>query len=230
MSGIRRGGSRQTVLRLSMRVWDLPIRLYHWALVLLLVAGFVSRQRGDLPLHILCGYGVLALLLFRLAWGFVGSDTARFGRFLTRPAAVVRHLARLGRAEPDDQIGHNPACGWMVLVLLGLLGVQVGTGLFAHLDGGAAGPLAHLVSPGASDHILQWHVLAFYALAAAVALHLAAILAYAVLKKQNLVRPMITGRKRLLGNTRQPRMASSFLALGLAVLAGCLVWVLATRF
>jgi cytochrome b len=229
MSGIRRGGSRQTVLRLSMRVWDLPTRLFHWALVLLVVTSYVTRQLGNMPLHFLSGYTVLTLLLFRLAWGFVGSDTSRFSRFLRSPAAAIRHLAQFGRQEPDDEIGHNAAGGWMVLVLLGLLALQVGTGLFSHHRTDSYGPLAHLVSPATSDLLSDLHSVAFYVLLAAIILHLAAILAYALVKRQNLVRPMITGRKRLLGNTQQPRMASPLLALGLVALAACLVWVLVTR-
>jgi cytochrome b len=229
MSGIRRGGSRQTVLRLSMRVWDLPTRLFHWALVLLLATSYVSVQLGNMPLHFLSGCTVLALLLFRLAWGFVGSDTSRFSRFLKSPAAAFRYLAHFGQREADDEIGHNAAGGWMVLVLLGLLGVQVGTGLFSHHRTDSYAPLAHLVSPAVSDRLSWLHTRAFYVLLAAIVLHLAAILAYALVKRQNLVRPMVTGRKRLPGNTRQPRMASPILALGLATLAACIVWVLVTR-
>jgi cytochrome b len=230
MSGVRRAGSRQTVLRLSMRVWDLPTRLFHWAIVLLVAVSYVSVRLGNMRLHFLSGLSVLTLLLFRIAWGFVGSDTSRFNRFLKSPAAAFRILARIGQREPDDEIGHNAAGGWMVLVLLGLLGLQVGTGLFSHLRTDAYGPLAHLVSPAASDQVSWLHAWSFYVLLAAIVVHLAALLCYALLKGQNLLRPMITGRKRLLGNTRQPRMASPFLALGLLVLAGCLVWVLATRF
>jgi cytochrome b len=212
-----------------MRVWDLPTRLFHWAIVLLVVASYISVQLGNMRLHFLSGYAVLTLLLFRLAWGFAGSDTSRFSRFLKSPATAFRHLAQFSRQEPDDEIGHNAAGGWMVLILLGLLGLQVGTGLFSHHRTDSYAPLAHLVSPAASDQISWLHSWGFYVLLAAIILHLAAILAYALVKRQNLVRPMITGRKRLLGNTRQPRMASPFLALGLVVLAGCLVWVLVTR-
>jgi cytochrome b len=229
MSGIRRGGSRQTVLRLSMRVWDLPTRLFHWAIVALVATSYVTTQLDDIQLHLLSGYTILALLLFRLAWGFVGSDTSRFGRFVKSPVAAFRHLAAFPKREPDDEIGHNAAGGWMVLVMLLLLAVQVGTGLFSNDDVVTQGPLAQFVSKAVSDRITGYHALNFNILLGAIGLHVVAIAAYAAVKRQNLLRPMITGRKRLPGSTRQPRMASPVLAAALVALAACLVWVLATR-
>ncbi len=229
MSGIRRGRSRQSVLRLSMRVWDLPTRLFHWAIVLLIATSYVTIRLGEMRYHLLSGYAILTLLLFRLAWGFVGSDTSRFGRFLKSPMAGFRHLADFRKREPDDEIGHNAAGGWMVLVMLALLAAQVGTGLFSNDDFVTQGPLAHFVDKAVSDRISGWHGLNFKLLLGAITLHVLAIAAYALIKRHNLVRPMITGRKRLPGNTRQPRMASSLLAAALVVLAACLVWVLATR-
>jgi cytochrome b len=229
MSGIRRGGSRQTVLRLSMRVWDLPTRLFHWAIVLLVATSYVTIQLDEIRWHLLSGYAMFALLLFRLAWGFVGSDTSRFGRFLKSPVAGFRHLARFRAREPDNEIGHNAAGGWMVLVMLALLAIQVGTGLFSNDDTFTQGPLAHFVSKATSDRISGLHSLNFNILLGAMGLHVVAIAAYALIKRQNLLRPMITGRKRLPGNTRQPRMVSSLLAAALVVLAACVVWVVVTR-
>ena len=229
MSGIRRGGMRQSVLRLSMRVWDLPTRLFHWAIVILVATSYLTYRFDQIGYHLLSGYTMLTLLLFRLVWGFVGSDTSRFGRFLKSPVAAFRHLAEFRKRTPDDEIGHNAAGGWMVLVMLALLAVQVATGLFSNDDVMTQGPLAHLVSRETSDRITGWHALNFNLLLGAIGLHVLAILAYGLIKRHNLLRPMITGRKRLPGHTRQPRMASSLLALALLVLAACLVWVLATR-
>ena len=229
MSGIRRGAPRQSVLRLSMRVWDLPTRLFHWAIVLLVATSYLTYRFDQMRYHVLSGYAVLALLLFRLVWGFIGSDTSRFARFLKSPVAAFRHLAEFRKRVPDDEIGHNAAGGWMVLVMLALLAAQVGTGLFSNDDVVTEGPLAHFVSKDSSDQITGWHALNFNLLLGAIGLHVLAIIAYALIKRHNLLRPMITGRKRLPGHTRQPRMASSLLALALVVLAACLVWVLATR-
>lgn len=229
MSGVRRRRARQTVLRLSMRVWDLPTRLFHWAIVLLVAGSYASIQFDRLDLHFLSGYALLALLLFRLAWGFVGSETSRFSQFLRSPLAGFRHLATFGRQEPDDQVGHNAAGGWMVLILLGDLAVQVGTGLFSNDDVTSEGPLAHYVSKAVGDQLTAIHAANFNVILGLIALHVVAIIAYAVVKKHDLVRPMITGRKRLPGATRQPRMVSPALAAALLALAGCLVWVMVTR-
>ena len=117
----------------------------------------------------------------------------------------------------------------MVLVLLGNIAVQLGTGLFSNDDGGTEGPLAHFVSKDTSDQLTNYHAYNVNILLGLIALHVVAIIAYAAVKRHNLLRPMITGRKRLPGATRQPRMASPLLALLLLVLAGCLVWILATR-
>ena len=228
--GLRRGG-RQTVLRLSMRVWDLPTRLFHWVITLLVAASYFSAKFDRMDLHFLFGYAMLTLLLFRLAWGFVGSDTSRFGSFIKSPIAGLRHLAqfRPSRDDPDDGIGHNAAGGWMVLIMLALLAVQAVTGLFANDGATVDGPLKHVVPGATSDWLSGVHSLNFNIILAAITLHVLAVLAYAVAKRHNLLRPMITGKKRLPGNTRQPRMASSFVALALVALAGCAVWVLVTR-
>ncbi len=217
------------MLRLSMRVWDAPTRLFHWAVVLLIATSYLSIRFDRIDLHLLSGYTMLALLLFRLAWGFVGSETSRFSQFLRSPVEAVRHLAQFTRREDDDQVGHNAAGGWMVLVLLGDIALQVGLGLFSNDDVVTQGPLAHFVSKDASDRITALHALNFTVLLCLMGLHVVAIAAYAAVKRHNLLRPMITGRKRLPGATRQPRMASPLLALLLVVLSGCLVWVMATR-
>ena len=212
-----------------MKVWDAPTRLFHWAVVVLVAVSYFSARFGPINLHFLSGYTLLTLLLFRLAWGFVGSETSRFRQFLRSPAAAWRHLAHFRGREPDNEIGHNAAGGWMVLVLLGLLLVQVVSGLFSYGDIDAEGPLQHLVSERVGSRIADFHAFNFNLILAAIGLHVLAIAAYAVVKRHNLLRPMITGRKRLPGATRPPRLASPVVALLLLALAGCLVWVLVTR-
>lgn len=231
MSGVRSGRVRrgQSTLRLSMRVWDLPTRLFHWVVTLLVAASYFSAKYDRMDLHFLFGYAMLTLLLFRLVWGFVGSDTSRFGRFVKSPVAGLRHLAQFRGREPDNEIGHNAAGGWMVLALLAVLGVQAITGLFANDGATVDGPLKHLVSGPTSNWLSSAHSLNFNIILGAIGLHVVAIAAYAAFKRHDLVRAMITGKKRLPGNTRPPRMASSLLALMLVVLAGCAVWVLVTR-
>ncbi len=201
-------------MRLSMRVWDAPVRLFHWLLVVLILLSYVTAQLGWMQTHFLSGYTILSLLLFRLVWGFVGSDTARFGRFVVNPALGLKHLREFAKKEPDDQIGHNAAGGWMVVLMLGLLVLQATTGLFSsgEDDPSVAGPLAHLIGK-ASDVVSAVHSINFNLILALVVLHVAAIIAYAAVKRHDLVRPMLTGKKRLPAATRPPRMASPVLAL-----------------
>ncbi len=216
-------------LQLPMRVWDLPIRLFHWIIVVLIAVSYLSVRNDYMRVHLISGYTVLALLLFRVVWGVIGSDTARFGRFLGSPLAALRHLRDFPQRTPDTQVGHNEAGGWMVLVLLASLAVQVGTGLFSNDDGNTEGPLMKYVSKAQSDWLSGLHATSFTVLLWLIGLHVVAVLAYAVLKRHNLVRPMITGKKRLPAATPQPRMAPTALAAGLVVVAGLAVWLLATR-
>jgi cytochrome b len=206
-------------IRLSMRVWDAPVRLFHWAIVILVAVSWTTGTYGYMDLHYLSGETILALLLFRLVWGFVGSDTARFARFLRSPIAGLAHLARIGRREPDSEIGHNAAGGWMVLLMLLLLLFQVGTGLFSAVqDDGAYGPLSSRIADAQSEQIAHIHMAAVNVLLAVIGLHVLAIIIYALLKRQNLLMPMLTGRKRLPATTRPPRMANPLLALLILVI------------
>lgn len=203
------------------KVWDGPTRLFHWSLVALIIGAWVTAENGWIDWHFRCGYAILALLLFRLAWGIVGSDTARFSRFVKSPVAALAHLTHLTKREPDTEIGHNAAGGLMVLGLLALLLLQVGLGLFSTDGIFTDGPLSHLVGPDLSEKITGWHVFNFNVILAAIALHILAILTYAVLKRHDLVRPMVTGMKKLPANLAAPRLAPLWLAMVLfAVAAG----------
>jgi cytochrome b len=207
-------------LYLPMRIWDLPTRLFHWVLVVLIFTSWLSAWRGWMRSHVICGLTILALLLFRLIWGFIGSDTARFSHFLKSPLEAVRHLIHLARREPDHETGHNAAGGWMVILMLALLCVQVGTGLCANDDVLTEGPLARIVGKERSDWLTHIHYLNFTLIEIVIALHVLAIIAYRVLKGHNLLRPMITGKKRLPGATRAPRMMHPILALVALVVSG----------
>lgn len=202
-----------------LRVWDLPTRLFHWGIVLLLAASWASVELGWIELHLLSGFAMLALLLFRLAWGLVGSETARFGSFVVSPLRGLRHLAKFGRPEPDTQVGHNAAGGWMVLLLLLLLAAQVATGLCANDDVMTQGPLAGWVGKAASDQLTDLHSLLFNLILAAIALHVLAVAAYVRLKRHDLLRPMLTGWKRLPRGQRPPRMASPITAVAVLAVA-----------
>jgi cytochrome b len=198
-------------------VWDLPTRLFHWFTVVLVAAAYVTQRLNWMESHARVGTALLALLLFRLTWGVLGTDTARFARFLTSPRAALRHLAHVFRREPDTQLGHNPAGGWMVLLLLALLLGEVLSGILTNNDVADEGPLTEMMPAPLANAITDMHTLLWDALLVAVALHLAAIALYAVTKGHNLLRPMLTGRKLLPAHVTPPRVASAVLAL--AVLA-----------
>ena len=222
--------SQSAGLFLPMRVWDLPTRLFHWALVLLVLGSYLTMRFDKMAWHMLCGEAVATLLLWRLLWGLVGSETARFRHFLASPLAALRHLRHFHRKEPDTQIGHNAAGGWMVLVMLAVLLAQVGTGLFGRNDDDVVeGPLSKLIDAGLSGKLLDLHFLTFKFVEAVVVLHILAVIAYAAVKGHNLVRPMVSGKKRLPAATPAPQMTSPILAGRLLVVAALAIWALVTR-
>lgn len=183
----------------SVTVWDLPVRLFHWALVGLLGFSWWSGEEGGMALerHLWAGYAVLALVLFRCVWGCVGSATARFTHFVRGPRTVLASLPELASARPLHVAGHNPLGGWMVLALLLVLLVQTATGLFANDDLFNEGPLYAHVGKALSDTLTGLHHLNFKLLLALVALHVAAIAWHRVRKGEKLVSAMVHGRKAL---------------------------------
>ncbi|HEX6734994.1 MAG TPA: cytochrome b/b6 domain-containing protein [Azonexus sp.] len=175
-----------------LRLWDLPTRLFHWLLVAAVIAAIVSGQLGGnlIVWHGRIGLALVGLLVFRLLWGLCGSTYARFAHFFPSPARVRAYLRGEWR-EP----GHNPLGAVAVFALLGVLGFQVLSGLFANDDIAFTGPLYELVGKELSDRLSGLHHRAATLLYVLLALHLAAIAFYGHVKKNNLVRPMITGWK-----------------------------------
>lgn len=176
----------------KIRLWDLPTRLFHWLLVLCVLAAVVSGQLGGnlIDWHGRIGLLIVGLLAFRLVWGFLGSTYARFRQFVPTPARIKAYLRGEWRGE-----GHNPLGALAVLGLLGLLVAQVLSGLFSNDDIAFVGPLFDLVSKNLSNRLTGIHHLLSNLLIALVVLHVAAIAFYARVKKQSLVKPMITGWK-----------------------------------
>lgn len=212
------------VPQLLMRVWDAPTRLFHWTLVLLILFSYVSVKKEWVNAHFYSGYTILTLLLFRIVWGFIGSETARFRQFLRSPLAGLRHLASFGGPRaPDTEIGHNAAGGWIVLAFLGILLLQVTTGLLAGDKTGPLGPLAYHLSKPTGITVGNVHVFTFNVILALTTLHILAIVAYAVFKRHDLVRAMVTGKKRLPATVRQPRFASPALAAGILAVSAAAV-------
>lgn len=177
----------------KVRIWDVPVRLFHWLLVGLLGFSWWSGSQHLMDWHRLSGFTVLALLLFRLYWGVVGSPTARFGQFVRGPRAVLTAL----RAKDPNAPGHTPIGGWSVVAMLATLSAMVLAGLFAvDVDGLESGPLADYVSFDQGRIAAEIHHCIFNALLALVALHVLAIAFYLLHRRKNLIGPMITGRGR----------------------------------
>ena len=172
------------------KVWDLPTRLFHWLLVALIAAAFVTESLGVMEWHGRVGLAILGLLVFRIVWGFVGSTYARFCTFVKGPQSIKAYL----KGEWHG-LGHNPIGALSVLAILGTVGVQVASGLFANDDSSFYGPLAALVSESLSHGLTEVHEAMEPVLIALVIAHVAAIMFYAHVKKDNLVKPMITGWK-----------------------------------
>ncbi len=175
------------------RVWDLPTRLFHWALAICIVLGIVFVKIGGnaIQWHAYCGYTALALILFRLIWGFVGSWHARFANFIPSPSKLIAFL----RGQVDGGLGHNPLGALSVIALLLVVLIQALTGLFADDDIFFQGPLAKYVSNSTVALLTSIHRFNQYLIFALVGLHLAAISYYYFVKRQNLVGPMVTGDK-----------------------------------
>ncbi len=177
----------------GVRVWDLPLRLFHWALaVLVIVALFTGDAGGEwLYWHRLAGLGILWLLVFRLSWGLCGPTYARFAQFMPTPAKLTAYFRGQWQGE-----GHTPLGALSVFALLFLLLFQVSMGLFARDDTGFTGPLSVLVSLDQAEQITDWHRLSANIVFLLVLLHLSAITYYRLFCRQSLVLPMITGVKK----------------------------------
>ncbi len=172
------------------RVWDLPTRLFHWSLAILVVVAVVTGKAGGnlMDWHGRAGLAIVGLVAFRLAWGLLGSTYARFASFFPTPARLVAYLRGEWR-----QPGHNPLGALSVLALLALVAFQVGSGLVANDDIAFRGPLFELAGKALSDRLTGLHKGSTNLLLALIALHVAAIVWYARVRRQNLVRPMLTG-------------------------------------
>lgn len=215
------------------RVWDLPLRLFHWSLVILVAISIYTGENGgfnEMDYHMLSGYAILALVLFRVIWGFVGSEHARFSDFV-RPSAIVAYSRSLlsKDIQEDKRPGHNPLGALSVLAFLVVLLVQAGTGLFANDDIFLEGPLTHLVEDEMSDDLTTVHHFAAKVLYVLVFLHLAAILFYQFVRKESLLLAMITGRfKGRTGksNSANPLKETAMAVVTLAVCSGFVYYLI----
>jgi cytochrome b len=178
-------------------VWDLPVRIFHWTLLLAIVAAFVTNRLGAtyFQYHVWCGYTVIVLIVFRVVWGIVGTRHARFRNFVRGPATTWRYLVALLRGRERHYAGHNPLGALMVVALLGTLLIQALSGLFGNDEIFNVGPLYAYVSNEWSLRLTSLHRQLFYWIAGAIGVHVLAVFLHYAIKRENLVAAMITGRK-----------------------------------
>jgi cytochrome b len=209
------------------RVWDGPVRLFHWLIVAIVLAQWASAEWNLLSMdwHFRLGYLMLGLVLWRVLWGFFGSENARFAHFLRGPAAVARYAPSTLERKPDAMAGHNPLGGWSVVALLLVLFLQAGSGLFSSDDIFLFGPLAERVSADTMDAMSGLHETLTNVLLALIALHLAAIAWHLVWKRENLIAAMITGRRAFAVDPAL-RFTGWLRALALGAVSGGVVWAI----
>lgn len=208
----------------KIHVWDLPVRLFHWLLVITIALSYASIEIGGLltDWHARIGAFALGLIVFRIIWGFVGNQQARFIHFVPTPARLTQYFKGQWHG-----VGHSPLGGLAVLGLLGVTSLIIITRLFANDDVTLFGPLFSLVSQSESDWLTGVHAIAFNFLLAMIVLHLLAIAFYWLVKKNNLIKPMITGKKAISTvtahtETQQTKPARFIISIALTLLV---VWL-----
>jgi cytochrome b len=210
---------------LTIRLWDLPLRLFHWGVVVLIPLMWWSQKQGNLERHQMFGLMLLFLLIFRIVWGMIGSETSRFTSFVKGPFTIASYLT--GK-DKTPSVGHNPLGALSVVALIVVLLAQVGLGLFSQdTDGLFSGPLNHYIPADnidLGDKVHHWHKLGFNLILVLVGVHLAAIAFYSLVKKERLVPPMVTGRKAVEPGVPQPRMAPLWRVIPALLVAGVVTW------
>ena len=203
------------------KVWDLPLRLFHWLLLIAVAGALISVQLKAMDWHGRFGLAVLGLLTFRLVWGFIGSTHARFLSFVPRPSVLMDYLR--GRWSG---LGHNPLGALSVFAILGLLVWQSISGLFADDVIAYTGPLRSLVSGDTASWVTGWHSRMEWVIYGLIALHLGAIAFHEVIKRERLIKPMLTGFKRDPTGSLPAAAGGGWVAFAIAMaVAGLVVWI-----
>lgn len=212
--------------RARIAVWDRPVRIVHWLFAILIAASWWTAEEEMMEWHYRSGIALLGLVVFRIVWGLVGSSTARFSSFVRGPGGILAYL----RGRIASPIGHNPLGALSVLALLGAMSVQIGLGLFAaDEDGLESGPLAHLIDGELAEEIAGWHEWTFDILLAAIALHVAAIAFYLLVKRRDLVTPMFTGVVEAPAGAEAMRGAGAVRFVLAAAIAFAAMWAVSAQ-
>ena len=223
---ISAGGS----LPAKQRVWDLPLRLFHWSLSLLVAFSLYTGINGgfsEMDYHMISGYGILTLVIFRVIWGLIGSTHSRFRSFVNL-SELIPHTRRLLKRDQAKIAGHNPLGALSIIAMLLVLGTQATTGLFANDDIFLEGPLVHLVDDATSDRLTTVHHFCAKALYVLIGLHLAAIIFHEIYQRERLVLPMISGYKKgLPAPVDKPSFTREYVTASglLATCAGFVYWL-----
>ena len=185
--------------RVAIKVWDLPVRIFHWVLVLVFAFQAVTGWIGGylMQYHLYSGYALLVGVVFRIIWGFAGGTHARFMSFIAGPIATLRFARRLFSKQAVPQLGHNPLGGWSVILMLASLALQGATGLAANDGVITDGPFAKAVGIEVSNIISEVHRWNFWVLVVLSSLHILAVLFHWLVKDDNLMGPMFTGIKHV---------------------------------
>jgi len=209
----------------AVKIWDWPVRLTHWSFALLLPAMYVTADNSQWGWHMRLGHVLLALIIFRVLWGIIGTDTARFSSFVKGPGALLRYLC--GEFPHKEHKGHTPLGALAVLTLLGLTLTQVTMGLFAGDPyDGATGPLNSLVGVGTADLLTDTHEWFYWVVFGMVALHITAVGLYGAFQAQNLIGPMVDGKgEKALHVEDNSRVQWGRALAALAVSAGLAFWL-----
>ena len=209
----------------QVRIWDLPTRVFHWVLALSVVGLIITGNVGGNAMvwHFRIGLGVLALLLFRLVWGLVGGRWSRFSAFIYSPRSIIQYFK--GNGKPEHSVGHTPTGAGSVFALLIVLLAQVGSGLISDDEIASAGPLVRFVSGATSNIATNYHTnIGKWIILALVLLHVAAILFY-LWRKQNLIKPMLSGDKQLTLAVPATRDDAVTRVAALLIFGGCIAFV-----
>ena len=212
----------------KVRVWDVPVRVFHWLLLALIGFSWWSGDQGNewMEYHGWSGYAILTLVLFRIAWGFVGSEPARFAHFVRSPRVSYAYLRSVLQRQPKAYLGHNPLGGWMILSLLLVLLVQALTGLFGNDDDAYEAPLAHWLHHSTSSLITTLHAYNFDLLLGLIGVHVVAVLTHQFLRRDDMIKAMFTGVKTGVAGATAGRMVPNWRALVLLAVMAALVYAL----
>lgn len=208
-------------------IWDLPVRIFHWSLVIVIVGAWYTSEQGSelIELHMQFGYVAIGLILFRVIWGIVGTKHARFTHFVPSPKTIINYVKNLKNGNDTPIAGHNPLGSLAVLLMLLLIALQASTGLFIDDDVFSSGPYYETISKDLEKLFNTLHHNTFDILLYVIGLHVLAIVYYWLKKKRNLVLPMITGKKDEGSVDKSDAIPHSKLAVALVVAAAVILFV-----